>query len=209
MWPAASVSRLEAFERRPGPLRVHVVGGHRRDPAPVVDPGLEQRDQIVGEVGRGLEVDLGRQDQPGHRDRPAGTRRRGTAASRNIAVPGLGRKFWTMTSWTWPWRRWDAAMASSDVDPVGPGLADADQDPGREGDGQLAGRLERGQPAGRGLVRGAAVGVEALGQGLEHHPLAGRHRPEPGQLVGVEGAGVGVGEQPGLLAAPPSHIAAR
>ncbi len=31
--------RLEAFERRPGPLGVHVVGRHRRDPAPVVDPG--------------------------------------------------------------------------------------------------------------------------------------------------------------------------
>ena len=29
-----------------------------------------------------------------------------------MAVPALGRKFWTITSWTWPWRRWDAAMAS-------------------------------------------------------------------------------------------------
>ena len=30
-----------------------------------------------------------------------------------MAVPGLGRKFWTMTSCTWPQRRWDSAMASS------------------------------------------------------------------------------------------------
>ena len=30
-----------------------------------------------------------------------------------MAVPGLGRKFWTITSWTWPWRRWAAAMAAS------------------------------------------------------------------------------------------------
>ena len=29
-----------------------------------------------------------------------------------MAVPDLGRKFWTMTSWTWPCRRCDAAMAS-------------------------------------------------------------------------------------------------
>ena len=30
-----------------------------------------------------------------------------------MAVPGLGRKFWTITSCTWPCRRWLAAMASS------------------------------------------------------------------------------------------------
>ena len=32
---------------------------------------------------------------------------------------------------------------------VAAGVADADQDPGGEGDGQLAGELQRGQPAGR------------------------------------------------------------
>ena len=30
-----------------------------------------------------------------------------------MAVPGLGRKFWTITSWTWPWRRWADWMAAS------------------------------------------------------------------------------------------------
>ena len=30
-----------------------------------------------------------------------------------MAVPGFGRKFWTITSCTWPWRRWLAAIASS------------------------------------------------------------------------------------------------
>ena len=30
-----------------------------------------------------------------------------------MAVPGLGRKFWTITSWTCPWRRWAAPMAAS------------------------------------------------------------------------------------------------
>ena len=29
-----------------------------------------------------------------------------------MAVPGLGRKFWTITSWTWPCRRWAVVMAS-------------------------------------------------------------------------------------------------
>ncbi len=30
-----------------------------------------------------------------------------------MAVPGFGRKFWTITSWTWPWARWASAMAVS------------------------------------------------------------------------------------------------
>ena len=30
-----------------------------------------------------------------------------------MAVPGLGRKFCTITSCTWPYRWWEAAMASS------------------------------------------------------------------------------------------------
>jgi hypothetical protein len=43
-------------------------------------------------------------------------------ASRNVVgraggavheVPGLGRKFWTITSCTWPWRACAGAMASS------------------------------------------------------------------------------------------------
>ena len=37
----------------------------------------------------------------------------GHGSARCIAVPGLGRKFWTITSCTCPWRRWASAMASS------------------------------------------------------------------------------------------------
>ena len=104
--------RPQDVERRPGPLRVDVVGGDRRDPAPVVDAGVEQGPEVVGEVRRGLDVHLGRQDAAGPgrwrpRNRPVGQ-----AGDRCMAVPGLGRKFWTMTSCTWPWRAWLAAMAS-------------------------------------------------------------------------------------------------
>ena len=84
-------------------------------------------------------------------------------------------------------------------------VADADQDPGGEGDGELAGRLQGGQPAGRRLVGRAAVGGQPLGQRLEHHPLAGRHRAQRRQLGGVQGAGVGVGEQAGLLQDEAAH----
>ena len=82
---------------------------------------------------------------------------------------------------------------------AGPVVADADQDPGGERDVQLAGGIERGQAAGRVLVGGAAVGLEVGGQGLDHHALAGRDRAQLRQLVGVEGAGIGVGEEAGLL----------
>ncbi len=44
----------------PGPLGIHVVSGHRRDPAPVIDARRHQGGQVVGEVGWGLQVDLGR-----------------------------------------------------------------------------------------------------------------------------------------------------
>ena len=88
---------------------------------------------------------------------------------------------------------------------VGPRVADADEDAGREGDGQLAGELQGGQAPRRHLVGRAPVGVEVLGQGLEHHALAGRHRAQRGQLAGIERTGVGVGEQAGLLQDEAAH----
>ena len=123
-----------------------------------------------------------------------------------MAVPGLGRKFWTMTSCTWPQRPWASAMAVQRRQPVGAGLADADQDAGGEGDGQPARGLQRRQAALGGLVRRPAVGGQVGAQRLEHHPLAGRHRPQPLELVVVERAGVGVGQQPGLLQDQAAHL---
>ena len=70
-----------------------------------------------------------------------------------MAVPAFGRKFWTITSCTWPWRRCASAMASSAVDPILPGLADADEDAGGERDGQLTCGLEGGEAPLRHLVR--------------------------------------------------------
>ncbi len=37
----------------------------------------------------------------------------GQGSARNMVVPGFGRKFCTITSCTWPWRAWDAAIARS------------------------------------------------------------------------------------------------
>src|SRR5581483_1571387 len=69
-----------------------------------------------------------------------------------IVVPGLARKFCTMTSCTCPYR----ACASA----IGAILADADEDAGGERDRQPAGGVERGQAALGRLVRRAAVALE-------------------------------------------------
>ena len=61
------------------------------------------------------------------------------------------------------------------------------------------GLAQGGQPAGRRLVRRPPVALQIGVERLEHHPLAGRDRPQPAQLVGAEGTGVGVGEEPGLI----------
>ena len=89
--------------------------------------------------------------------------------------------------------------------PVGPGLPDAHQQSGGEGDAGRSGELEGGQPSGRDLVRGPAVGEQIRVHRLDHHPLAGRDRAEAEQIGEIESSGVGVGEQPGLL----DHGAAR
>ena len=47
---------------------------------------------------------------------------------------------------------------------------------------------------------------QPLGQRLEHHPLARRDLAQPGQLVGEERAGVGVGEQARLLDDEAAHV---
>ena len=100
--------RAQRARARPRPLGVTWSGVTGRHAAPVVDAGGEQRARgRVGQVRRRLQVHVGSSSEPGQRDASRGTRRAGTAARRRIAVPGLGRKFWTITSCTCPWRRCD------------------------------------------------------------------------------------------------------
>ena len=104
-----------------------------------------------------------------------------------------------ITSCTWPWRRWLAAMASSVASRSARDSPIPTRSPVVNGMPATPGRLERGQPPVRGLVGSRAVGGQVGVDRLDHHPLAGRDRPEPDQVLGVEGAGVGVGQQAGLL----------
>ena len=173
-------------ECRPGPLRVDVVGGDRGHASPVVDAGLDQRAELVGQVGRRLQVDVGRQDQAGRGDGP----QEFVARAGRVAVhrrPGLGQEVLDD-------HLLDVAVAGvagrdglERVDPVLAGLADPHQQAGGERDGQLAGCIQGGQSAGRHLVGGRAVGVEVGVGRLDHHPLAGRHGPQGGEVLGRAG----------------------
>ena len=102
----------QPIEIGPGALGVDMVGGDRGDTAPIADAGIEEIAEVVGEVWWRLDVDVERQDHPGERNcvEIVGA---GQGSALCIAVPALGRKFWTITSWTWPWRWWLAAIASS------------------------------------------------------------------------------------------------
>ncbi len=99
--PRASLTSRMRSRRGPRPLGVHVVGGDGGDAAPVVDARVEQHAEVVGQVRWGLQVHLGREDEAGERDGLevlVGRARRGAVH----AVPGFGRKFWTITSCTCP-----------------------------------------------------------------------------------------------------------
>ena len=92
----------QSVKVRPGTLRVDVVGGHRRNATPVVDTGIEKRAEVIGQVGRSLQVDVRWENEARCGDRPRGSRRSGRPALRFILVRNFGRKFWTITSCTWP-----------------------------------------------------------------------------------------------------------
>ena len=108
-----------------------------------------------------------------------------------------------MTSWMWPWASCSSRRASSASTRSRIGLADPDQDPRGEGDTQLAGATDHRQARRRALVGGVLVGAaraaEPLGDRLEHHPLAGRDLAQLRELAAAEDAGVGVGQEAGLL----------
>ena len=103
-----------------------------------------------------------------------------------------------MTSCRWPCSACTAASASSAATRSSSRLADADEDPARERDPQLAGGADRLQPPRGMLRRRALVGDEVGVDRLEHQPLRGGHLAQPREVVAVEHAEVRVRQQPAL-----------
>ena len=94
------------------------------------------------------------------------------------------------------------------LDAIGGRLADADENPARERDPELAGGPNRRQPSRRVLGRRALVGSQARPGGLQHQPLRRGHLAESSQLLAAKDAEVGVGQDPGAqrLFADPHHV---
>ncbi len=194
----------EHLEVRPRALGVHVVGGHGRDAAPVVDAGREERTELVAEVGRRLDRDLGREDQAceRHRFEVLVGRAGGSLVHRGA---GLRQEVLDDDLLHVPPPLVGGGDRLEGLDPVVAGLADPHEDPAGERDPQLARSLEGGEAPLRRLVGGAPVGVEVVAQRLDHHPLRRRHRPQQLQLLGEQRPGVRVGEQAGLVEHHPGH----
>src|SRR5262249_40277767 len=103
-----------------------------------------------------------------------------------------------------------AAVAVADreqrVDALGERLADAEEEPGREGDAKRARLLEHAEPEGGLLVGRPLMHLPTLaqprGDGLEPEAQADGDLPRPCHLVAREEAGVGGGQEAGVEGDP-------
>ena len=179
---------------RPGALRVHVVGGQWRHPAPVVRAGGHEQFQRrgVGQVRRHLDPHVRAQRDPGGGDGGGVLRQvrvRGVAHRR----PGLGPEVLDDDLLDVPAFGVRLAQGRDRLGTVPYGLPDSHQHPGGERDALRACIPQYAQPHRRILVGRAEMRVAGLFEqsargGLQHHPhrrgdgaqhpqFGGRHHP--------------------------------
>ncbi len=103
---------LERGDGRPGRLGVDVVDGDGRDrrPSRRCRPRADGRSRRSGSAAPGCAS--GSPARAGRQRRSRGPRPAPARDARPCFVPGFARKFWTITSWTWPWRSCRSRIAS-------------------------------------------------------------------------------------------------
>ena len=193
---------LEGGELRPGRFRVDVIGGHRRDPAPIVDAGADEPCEGCGaQIGRGLNIHGGTQDEPRHGDRAQVFRLGGIRRVRH-ARSSLGAEVLDDDLLQVTVALVQLAEREECLDALAPRLADADEEARGEGDRGLAREADGLEPEGRVLVRRAEVRAAALGEPLrtrlQHQALRHRDGAECCDVRCGEQARIGVGQKPGL-----------
>ena len=129
-----------------------------------------------------------------------------------IRVPGFARKFWTITSWRWPWRRWSARERLERLEPLGSRVSPipiriplvkgirsspASSIVSSRRAGSLSGEAQCGPPRSR----------EPIGGRLEHDPHRGGDRAKELELGAGHDAGIQVREQAGLVEHEPRDAA--
>ena len=133
---------FQGAKMRPGRFRIDIVRAHRRDAAPIVDAGTNDLRQGAGrKIGRRLNVHLGPKYQPCRGDGPeqlvqAGLRRRRHSGAR-FGAEILDDDFLDV-----PVTVIEIAQRQKRIDPFPAGLADTDQQAGRERHAEPAGRLD-------------------------------------------------------------------
>ena len=118
----------QEVEGRPRRLGVDVVGGHRRHPAPIVDPGGDHRLERVGhQIGRRLDVHRRPEDQPGDGDRPQMIGSVGLGRRRHPGI-GFSLKVLDDNFLYMSMIFMQVTQGQQRLDTLAPGLADADEE---------------------------------------------------------------------------------
>ena len=183
-----------------------MIARHRRDPAPVVDPRIDQLGKaFVIEIGRRLHRDF-----VGQHDPRGGEHAQEVLAARHWPLrhfgPGLGQEILDDHFLQMAVPGMDIAQRQQRFDPLFRRFADADQHAAGHRHPGAARSFERGQAHGRCLVGRAIVRPALLQQpfrgAFEHQPGRSRDRAQHAVIGFVEHAGIDVRQQPGFLRAP-------
>ncbi len=184
---------------RPGRLGIHVVFAERRDPAPVVNSGVQKKfDLIRRQIRRRLHVHRRSQHQP-----------RGRNCAYHVVGVGLGRvghRDFRLGAKILDDDFLDVAVTlvrvancSDTLRALDDRFADTEQDAGRERDLQRAGvvyhlNTQRGIFVRRRLMN-ATARAKPRRDTLEHQAHAGVERTQRAHLIDGHQAGVGVRQQ--------------
>ena len=180
-----------------------MVGGDRRNAAPIVDARFDQPAQPTGaQIGRRLDIHVGREDQARHRDGPKMLFDRGRG---DLGHPGsrLGPEILHDDFLDMSMGVVQVAQCQQCLDPFAPRLADADENAGGEGHPLLPRHADAREPRHRILVGRAMMRPSPLGEAgrgaLQHHALGDRDLPQRGKIGRIEQARIDVRQQTGLL----------
>ena len=195
----------EFVNLRPWPFRVHVIGRHWADTAPVIDSSAYQQGEFVcvGEVRRRLHSGIRPHHNAGHRD------------SRNVFLQGevdlvlhCSARFRTKVLHDGLLNVTIALVGGADLEQclrsLRVVLSDAEQHAGGERNARAPGILEHSQSQcrvfiGRAIVNAALLRPQPGGGGLEHHSHGWSNRTQCLQLAPAHHAGVQMWQQAGLF----------